>query len=480
MAEDIVFRRGDIIELVVTDLAEKEQCFGRLDSGMAVMVNGMLAVGDRVSARIKKVKQRYLEAIAVEVLEASPDRTEPVCSYFGVCGGCKLMHIRYEAQIAYKEKKVKDALEHLGSFSNPPVSPVLAAASPVHYRNKIEFSCSSMRYLLPEELSQEELLRPKTFALGFHTPGNFEKVIDIDYCYLATELMNRVLKLTREFALANNLEPYGVRAHTGFLRNLVVRFSEDQRELMVNIVTSWYDEKLMQQYNAALQSELQGEKVTVVNNVTSRKNGVATGEEEFLLSGSGIITERLGELDFRISANSFFQTNSRQAEVLYNAILDVAGLNEDDTVYDLYCGTGTITLYMAKHCRSAVGLEVVESSINDARSNAALNGVENAAFYQVDLKDFHAILDKHESHGAPGVIITDPPRAGMHPKALETMLRFRPRRIVYVSCNPASLARDGKEIALQGYTLKSVQPVDMFPHTAHIESVACFELERPY
>jgi 23S rRNA (uracil1939-C5)-methyltransferase len=480
MAEEIVFRRGDIIELTVTDLAEKEQCFGRLDSGMAVMVNGMLAIGDRVSARIKKVKQRYIEAIAVEVLAPSPDRTEPVCSYFGVCGGCKLMHIKYEAQLQYKGKKVRDALEHLGNFVAPPVSTVLGAASPVHYRNKIEFSCSNMRYLLPEELSQEELLRPKDFALGFHTPGNFEKVIDIDYCYLATESMNQVLRLTREFALANNLEPYGVRAHTGFLRNLVVRFSEDRKELMVNLVTSWYDEPLMQQYKAYLESGLEGQKMTVVNNVTQRKNGVATGDEEFTLSGSGVITERLGELDFRISANSFFQTNSSQAEVLYNSILDVAGLKADDTVYDLYCGTGTITLYLAKHCRTAVGLEVVESSINDARSNAALNGVSNAAFYQVDLKDFHAILDSLESHGSPGVIITDPPRAGMHPKALSTMLRFRPRRIVYVSCNPASLARDGKEICLQGYNLISVQPVDMFPHTAHIESVACFERIADY
>ena len=474
MAEEL-FRKGDIIELTVTDLAEKDQCFGRLDNGLAVMVSGMLAVGDRISARIKKVKQRYIEAISVEVLEPSPDRTEPVCPYFGVCGGCKLMHITYDAQLQYKQKKVRDALEHLGNFTAPQVAGVLGAASPVHYRNKIEFSCSNMRYLLPEELSLEKLLRPKDFALGFHTPGNFEKVIDIDYCYLATELMNRVLKLTREFALANNLEPYGVRAHTGFLRNLVVRFSEDQRELMVNLVTSWYDKKLMEQYNTALQSALDGEKVTVVNNVTSRKNGVATGEEEFTLSGSGVITERLCGLDFRISANSFFQTNSRQAEVLYNAILDVAGLEADDTVYDLYCGTGTITLSMAKHCRSAVGLEVVESSINDARSNAARNGIDNAAFYQVDLKDFHAILDTLERHGSPGVIITDPPRAGMHPKAISTMLRFRPRRIVYVSCNPASLARDGKEISLHGYRLVSVQPVDMFPHTAHIESVACFE-----
>ncbi len=474
MAEGIL-RKGDSIEFMVTDLAEKEQCFGRLDNGMAVMVSGMLAIGDRVSAKIKKVKQRYIEAIVVEVLEASPDRTEPVCSYFGVCGGCKLMHIRYEAQLLYKQKKVKDALEHLGDFVAPPVMAALASPDPVHYRNKIEFSCSNMRYLLVEELSLEELERPKGFALGFHTPGNFEKVIDIDYCFLAKESMNRVLALTRQFALDNALEPYGAKAHTGFLRNLVVRFSENREEVMVNLVTSWYDEALMERYRMHLESGMPGQKMTVVNNVTERKNTVATGEKEFLLSGSGYITEQLGGLDFRISANSFFQTNSSQAEVLYHSILEVAGLRLEDTVYDLYCGTGTITLYMAKYCRQVVGLEVVESSINDARSNAALNGVGNAAFFQVDLKDFHAMLHTLASYDAPGVIITDPPRAGMHPKALSTMLRLRPRRIVYVSCNPASLARDGKEICLQGYRLLSVQPVDMFPHTSHIESVACFE-----
>ena len=477
MAEEIL-RKGDSIELTVTDLAEKEQCFGRLDNGMAVMVSGMLAIGDRVSAKIKKVKQRYIEAIAVEVLEASPDRTEPVCSYFGVCGGCKLMHIRYDAQLLYKQKKVKDALEHLGDFVAPPVMSALASPYPVHYRNKIEFSCSNMRYLLPEELSLEELERPKGFALGFHTPGNFEKVIDIDYCYLAKESMNRVLDLTREFALANALAPYGAKAHTGFLRNLVVRFSENREEVMVNLVTSWHDEALMERYRMHLEAGLPGQKMTVVNNVTERKNTVATGEKEFLLSGAGYITERLGGLDFRISANSFFQTNSSQAEVLYHSILEVAGLRADDTVYDLYCGTGTITLYMAQHCRHVVGLEVVESSISDARSNAAFNGIENAAFFQVDLKDFHAMHDTLSSYAAPGVIITDPPRAGMHPKALSTMLRLKPRRIVYVSCNPASLARDGKEICLQGYRLLSVQPVDMFPHTSHIESVACFEREE--
>ncbi len=259
----------------------------------------------------------------------------------------------------------------------------------------------------------------------------------------------------------------------------MVRFSENREEVMVNLVTSWYDEDIMQRYRKHLESGMEGVKMTVLNNVTQRLNSVATGDEEFTLSGDGYITERLGSLDFRISANSFFQTNSSQAEVLYNAILEVGGLKPGDTVYDLYCGTGTITLYLAKHCRQIIGLEVVESSINDARSNAELNGIANAAFYKVDLKDFHALLGTLDSFDIPGVIITDPPRAGMQPKALATMIRLRPRRIVYVSCNPASLARDGKEICAHGYTLLSVQPVDMFPHTSHIESVACFERTGP-
>ena len=479
ITEQPILKRDDIIELRITDQAEKDQCFGRLENGMGVMVSGMLAVGDLVSAKIKKVRQRYIEAFVVEVLEPSPDRTEPLCSYFGVCGGCKLMHIRYEAQLQYKQKKVKDALEHLGDFVAPPVTPVSACADPFHYRNKIEFSFSNMRYLLPEELSMEKLDRPKDFALGFHTPGNFEKVIDIDYCYLAKESMNKVLKLTREFVLANALVPYSARAHTGYLRNLVVRFSENREEVMVNLVTSWYDEDIMQRYRNHLESGMEGVKMTVLNNVTQRMNGVATGDEEFTLSGDGYITERLGSHDFRISANSFFQTTSSQAEVLYKAILAVGDLKAEDTVYDLYCGTGTITLYLANHCRQIIGLEVVESSINDARSNALLNGITNAEFYKVDLKDFQALLGTLEHYDNPGVIITDPPRAGMQPKALATMIRLRPRRIVYVSCNPASLARDGKEICTHGYTLLSVQPVDMFPHTSHIESVACFERTSP-
>ncbi|NTW82203.1 MAG: 23S rRNA (uracil(1939)-C(5))-methyltransferase RlmD [Chlorobiaceae bacterium] len=474
MNEELLVK-GGLVELTISDLAEKEQCFGRLENGIGVMVSGMLAIGDRVSARIRKVRQRYIEAEALEILEPSPDRTQPPCAFFGVCGGCKLMHVSYDAQLRYKRKKVIDALQHLGNFPEPLVGEALPVNEPFHYRNKIEFSCSSKRYLLPEELSREILLRPKNFALGFHTPGNFEKVIDIDYCYLAKEQMNRVLALTREFVLAQNLSPYDARTHAGFLRNLVVRFSEDRRELMVNLVTSWYDRELMQHYARYLESGMPGEQMTVVNNVTQKRNTVAVGEEEFRVTGSGFITERLGDLDFRISANSFFQTNSSQAERLYNGILEVAGLRENDTVYDLYCGTGTITLYLSRYCRRVIGLEVVESSITDARSNAVLNGITNAVFFNVDLMNFHSMIDTLGEYEMPSVIITDPPRAGMHPKALGTMMQFGARRIIYVSCNPASLARDGKDICSYGYTLNSVQPVDMFPHTNHIESIACFE-----
>jgi len=471
------YRKGDIIELVVIDPAEKDQCFGKTESGMGVLVTGMLAVGDRVSARVYKVRQRYLEAVCLEVLEPSADRVEPICPVFGSCGGCKWMHVAYEAQLGYKRKKVADSLVHIGGFENPDVKPVMAAPEPFHYRNKVEFSCSNMRYLLPEEMKLDELQKPKNFALGFHAPGNFEKVLDLDTCFLAKECMNTVLNSVREFSLERGLAPYAAKAHEGYLRNVMLRYSERHDQLMVNIVTSWYDKALMQAVRERLEQALPGQAMTIVNNVTTRKNTVAVGEEEYLVSGEGFVTERLGSLDFRISANSFFQTNTRQAEALYDQILAEARLRPEDTVYDLYCGTGTITLYFAQHCRQAIGIEVVESAVKDAGMNASFNGIENAVFFQADLKDFHEMQEKLTPYAAPRVIVTDPPRAGMHPKALETMLKLEPERIVYVSCNPANLARDGKEIAAKGYRLTMIQPVDMFPQTSHIETVACFERE---
>jgi 23S rRNA (uracil1939-C5)-methyltransferase len=473
------YRKGDLIELQVIDLAEKDQCFGRMEEGIGVMVGGILAVGDRVKARVTKVRQRYLEAVALEVLEPSPDRIVPVCSYFGSCGGCKWMHVSYGAQLEYKRKKVRDALEHIGGFENPEVSPVIPAADQFHYRNKVEFSFSSLRYLMPEELRQNELLKPKDFALGFHAPGNYEKALDLEFCYLANAAMNRVLDITREFARSRSLAPYAVKSGEGYLRNLVLRYSEHNEQLMVNLVTSWYDGEIMKEYRAKLASAMPLQQMTLVNNVTGRRNTVAVGEKEYVIYGDGYITERLGTLDFRISANSFFQTNTRQACTLYDEILRVAGLEGGETVFDLYCGTGTIALYLASHCSRVIGLEVVESSIGDAIQNAARNGIDNAQFYQVDLKDFDAMLGRLAPFDAPEVIVTDPPRAGMHPRALDTMLKLEPRRIVYVSCNPANLARDGKEICKRGYVLASIKPVDMFPQTNHVETVACFDMPQP-
>lgn len=469
-----IYGKGDRIELTISDIAEKDQCFGRLEDGAGVFVRGMLAVGDRVSAEVTRVKPTYLEAVTRELLEPSEDRVEPVCPVFGVCGGCKWMHVGYEAQLGYKRKKVLDALEHIGGFRDIEVQPVQPAKSSLHYRNKVEFSCSSKRYLMPHELGMEVLDKPKDFALGFHAPGNFEKALDIETCYLATEDMNRALAVTREFALEKGLSPYAVRDHEGFLRNLVLRRSEEHDELMVNIVTSSYDAGLMAQYRDRLLEAMSGRNMTIVNNVTTRKNTVAVGEREYPVHGNGFIEERLGDLHFRISANSFFQTNTSQAEVLYDGIMRMAGLRPDDTVYDLYCGTGTITLYLAERCRRAVGLEVVESSIADARENAGRNGIGNATFYQADLKDFHTLLGTLEEFGPPRVVVTDPPRAGMHPRALRTMVRLQPETIVYVSCNPANLARDGKEICEWDYRLEEVRPVDMFPHTSHVETLACF------
>ncbi|NTU53631.1 MAG: 23S rRNA (uracil(1939)-C(5))-methyltransferase RlmD [Chlorobiaceae bacterium] len=473
--QEISYKKGDIIALTIIDPAEKEQCFGRTPEGMGVMVTGMLAPGDRVSATIYKVRPRYLEAKAIEVLEASPDRVEPVCPVFGFCGGCKWMHVSYEAQLRFKHKKVEDALVHLGGFENPQVKPVIPAPDPFHYRNKVEFSCSNHRYLLPSEMLQAELSRPKHFALGFHAPGNFEKVLDLDTCYLAKPCMNKVLSVVRDFALTRGLAPYAAKTHEGYLRNLMLRYSERYDQLMVNIVTSWYDKAVMQELKAQLEAALPNQTMTILNNVTTRKNTVATGEQEYLVSGEGFVTERLGDLDFRISANSFFQTNTRQAETLYDQIIDVGGITPEDTVYDLYCGTGTITLYLARHCKQAIGIEVVASAIRDAAMNAELNALSNTVFFQADLKDFHAMQEALAPYASPRIIVTDPPRAGMHPKALDTMLKLQPDRIVYVSCNPANLARDGKEIAARGYRITSVQPVDMFPQTNHIETVACFE-----
>ncbi len=471
-----MYQKGQTIIATLSDLAEDDKCYAKLPDGMSVFIRGTLAIGDTVEATIYKAKKSYLEAQFTKLLSPSPLRTEPKCEVFGICGGCKWQHLDYHAQLQQKNKHVLDALTHIGGFGNIQMLEPIGATAIYHYRNKVDFSLSTSRYLLPNERNAPRSDKRNDFALGFHAPQRYDKVIDLEQCHIAPEEANLVLNAVRTFALNHNLSIYDTRTHNGFLRNLVVRKAFRTKQLMVNLVTSWHDASLMNQLLTALHNALGTSLTTFVNNISTKKNTVAFGEEEFVIFGSGFITERLGDYHFKISANSFFQTNSEQAERLYETVRDFAGLSGNETVYDLYCGTGSISIFISKLCQKVLGIELVDSAIRDAITNATDNSITNCTFRQLDLMKFETLRNELESFGMPDVVITDPPRAGMHPKAVQTMMQFAPKKIVYVSCNPASLARDGKMICDSGmYRLVKVQAVDMFPHTNHIESVALFE-----
>jgi 23S rRNA (uracil1939-C5)-methyltransferase len=475
-----MYRKKQIVEVPIQDLGEKNQCFGRLDDGMAVFVQGPAAVGDVVEAEIFKIKKQYLVARFRGLVRPSEHRIEPVCPYFGLCGGCKWQHMDYAEQLRLKRKQVQDALEHIGGFTDIECARCIPAENHFGYRNKMDFSFTDLRYLTPEEIGTDpgDHDKPLDFALGFHAPRCYSKAIDIDHCDLSTEAMNTALNTVRAFCLEHreDLPVYSTRSHTGELRNLVVRHGGHTDEFMVNLVTSTHQPHLMEQLSLRLQQTLGDRLTTFVNNITSAKNTVAVGEKEFILYGPGFITDRLGDYTYRISANSFFQTNTAQAEKLYALILEAAQLEPDHIVYDLFCGTGSIALFASSHCRKVLGVEMVESSVRDARENSRRHGIENCKFIQLDLKDIRQIEDEMATFGHPDVIISDPPRAGMNPKAVKMLLKLAPPVIVYVSCNPASLARDGQMLCEDGrYRLVSCRPVDLFPQTNHVESVARFE-----
>ncbi len=471
-----MYQKGQTITATLSDLADGDKCYAKLPDGMSVFIRGPLAIGDTVEATICKAKSSYLEAEFTKLLSPSPLRTEPKCEVFGICGGCKWQHLNYPAQLQHKNKHVLDALTHIGGFRNFTLLEPIGATRLYHYRNKVDFSLSTSRYLLPNEVSGAHLEKRTDIAIGFHAPQRYDKVIDLEQCHIAPEETPLILNTVRHFAVQHKLTVYDTHTHEGFLRNLVIRKAFRTQELMVNLVTSWHDTALMHNLLHALQATLGTRLTTFVNNISTKKNTVAFGEEEHLIFGKGFITEKLGEFEFNISANSFFQTNTEQAERLYETVRDFAALNGSETVYDLYCGTGSISIFVSKHCKQVFGIELVQSAVQDAIANAARNRIQNCTFKQLDLIKFESIQSELRQFGLPDVVITDPPRAGMHPKAVQTMLRFAPKKIVYVSCNPASLARDGKLICHSGhYRLVKVQAIDMFPHTNHIESVALFE-----
>lgn len=467
--------KGDELTLVIDSLSGDGKSVARQD-GMVIFVSphvgGENALpGDTVRVKLWKIRKNFAEARPVEIVSPSPMRVAPKCRHFGTCGGCRWQDLSYEAQLRFKRQFVVDAFRRIGGFGDPDVGPVVACEDPYFYRNKMEFTFANRRWLSTEEMGRSEEIRPEV-ALGLHVPERYDKVLNVEECWLQSEIAAAIVNTVREIARVWNLSVYSTQTHTGYLRHLVIREGKRTGELMVNLVTTtdWPEamgnmaELLVKQFPTI---------TTIVNNITDRKSMVAFGEKEKIYHGEGTITEKLGGYTFRISANSFFQTNTLQAERLYGVARQCAELKSDDVVYDLYSGTGTIAIFLSDAVERVIGIELSQSAIEDAGRNAEINRVSNCYFLQGDLKD-RLTKDSAwlEEHPRPTVVVADPPRSGMHPKVIEKICRTSPGRIVYVSCNPSTQARDARLFAEAGYRLGGVQPVDMFPHTDHVEAVA--------
>ncbi len=448
-------RRGEVLSLTIDDLAFGGEGVGRAD-GYVVFVPGGLP-GDRLQVRLVQVRSRFGRGIIETVLEPSPQRVEAPCPYFGRCGGCRLQHVAYPAQLAFKSKQVADALERLGGLRDVPLRPIIGAEETFGYRNKMEFTVARARGAM---------------VVGLHETERYDSVLDIERCLLQSDRMNGLLAETRAFFAERGLTVYEQDTGEGLLRFLMLREGKHTGELMTNVVTSAPAVSELAPLAQRLQARDAGT-TSVVMNVNPKKTSVAVGVEEHLLGGRDHIREGVGGLTFRVSANSFFQTNTRQAERLFDLVVESTGLTGTETVLDLYSGTGAISLLLARRARWVYGVELAQAAVDDAGANATANGITNCTFVSGEVR---FVLPALIAKGVTAeVVVADPPRAGFHPKALHALITLGAHRIVYVSCNPTTLARDLGELVRGGYRLEWVQPVDMFPHTPHIEAVARLE-----
>lgn len=449
----MVLKKGDTVEVPVTDLAYGGKGVAKSD-GLVLFVRGGIP-GDILKVIIKKKKKSFAEAEAAEVLKSSENRTAPVCSHFGLCGGCTWQNLDYGSQLYYKEKTVKESLRHLGGFSNFETEKIIRSDETYFYRNKMEFSFG-------KDPSGK-------LILGLHPYEDFRRVFDLKKCYLQSEISNQIVWWVKDYYRAEGLVPYEPRKHTGFLRYLAVREGMNKSEIMVNVVTCSGELKQAERFASELMNSFPEIK-TVVRNINTKFADIAFGEEEEILAGKGTIREKLGRLYFEISANSFFQTNTKQAEKLFDIVMDYAELGGSEEVLDLYSGTGAISSFVAQKAKRVTGIESIKDSVENAFRNAELNSVKNCRFILGEAKEVlnSLVLENY----SPEVILVDPPRGGMHKKVISSMLEIKPKKIVYVSCNPTTLARDLKVLAEKDYLLEKVQPVDMFPQTYHIEAVA--------
>lgn len=452
--------------------AAEGKSVAQMPDGKTLLVQGGVP-GDVTTVRIKKNKSSYAEGVVLEVEKPSVDRVEPFCAHFGVCGGCKWQMLPYDLQAEYKQVQVQDQMQRIAQIPMPEIEPILPALADRRYRNKVEFTFSELPYLPAELLEQNEGLPiVQDPVLGFHAPGFFDKVVDIDTCHLIDEPVNHIKNALRTFALNRGLTFYNARTQEGFLRNIVVRLSS-AGAVMLNLVVKYQAPELFEMLEMLKQNFPQ---ISSLNyTINNKVNDTIYDLEVQCYAGEDHIVEFLEDFKFKISPKSFFQTNTQQAERLYQTVRDFAQLSGKEVIYDLYCGTGSIGIFLSKGAEKIIGIEAVPDAIEDAKINAAWNGLENTEFFSGDVIK---IVNEEffERHGRPDVVITDPPRAGMHEKMIEQLLRIEAPRIVYVSCNPATQARDLQLLDAK-YKVLRLRPVDMFPQTHHVETVALLELK---
>ena len=424
------------------------------------------APGDVADIKLSRKRKQHAEGRIVAFKKYFPDRTEPFCSHFGVCGGCQWQHLPYAAQLRYKQQQVLDAMQRIAKVEIPEPGPIIGSENDRFYRNKLEFTFSNKRWRTIDEIKSGVEFKDND-ALGFHIPGMFDKVLDIEKCWLQEDFSNRVRLSVKAFCLEHNMDFFDLRQQEGMMRNLIIRTASTGEKML--IVVFYQDEAASREALLNHLLEQFPEITSLIYVINNKGNDTIFDRDISVYHGPGYIFEEMEGLRFKIGPKSFYQTNSAQACRLYSVVREFAGLKPDELVYDLYTGTGTIANFLARQCRKVIGIEYIPEAIEDARANAELNGIHNTAFFAADVKDLlnEAFMAEH---GRPDVLITDPPRAGMHEDVVKTILTAAPERIVYVSCNPATQARD-LNLLDQQYRVAALQTVDMFPHTQHVENV---------
>lgn len=451
-------------EVTITDVAAEGKSIARVNDMVVFIPYG--APGDVVNVKLDKKKKNFAEGHIDRLISPSTIRVTPPCEHFGVCGGCKWQHLPYESQLHFKQKQVKDALERIAKIKVPEIRPILGSSNIWEYRNKMEYTFSNRCWLTFEQLNSEEQFHDRN-AVGFHIPGAFDKVLDIHKCHLQDDLSNRLRNFLREYAKEKGYSFYDLKAQHGLLRTMMVRITSiGQTMLLVSFGEN--DNESINDVMQAIKNKFP-DLTSLLYVVNTKANDTFADLDIETYSGMSYIEEDMDGLRFRIGPKSFYQTNSRQAHELYKTVRELADLKGNELVYDLYTGTGTIANFVSKHCSKVIGIEYVPEAIADAKVNSEVNGINNTLFYAGDMKDV-LTEDFVANHGRPDVMIIDPPRAGMHADVINVILSTKPERIVYVSCNPASQARDLALLDCE-YEVNAVQPVDMFPHTHHVENV---------